>query len=325
MSNYLDSSLDFGSEEPFFSAKMESNLNEGKDIYSIKDIETITGIKAHTIRIWEQRYEFLEPKRTPTNIRYYDDSDLRFLLNISVLNKHGYKISKIASMSIKEINEACLKITEHQNKFAGEINELVDSMMNFNEKEFNRILGLSILKKGLEYSMSKLIFPFLEKCGILWITGVIQPAHEHFVSSLIRQKLFVSIDNLNGEIKPNAKKFLLFIPSGETHDIGLLFANYILRARGHQVIYLGSSLPYEDLYKILSVHKPDFIFSIITSISSNIKIQRFVDTLSIHWPHSQILLTGSQILSKKDLQTPENVVILKSPSHFSDLLDEIDS
>jgi DNA-binding transcriptional MerR regulator len=312
----------FGLEEPFFPSDNLIQTEETKDIYSIKDIENITGVKAHTLRIWEQRYNFLTTKRTPTNIRYFDDADLRKLLNITLLNANGYKISRIASMSDNEIKDKCHAITLHNHAENKEIQSLVDAMMAFDEFEFNKCISNSILKKGIVKTMVDLVFPFLEKCGVLWIVGEIQPAHEHFASNLIRQKLHVGIDNVGGNYLPHAKKFLLFVPTGESHDIGLLFANFMLRAKGHKVIYLGTSLPFEDLSTIFSFHKPDFIFSIITALNSKIKIQHFVDTLSEKFPNTQLLLSGNQIISKKDLIVPSNVKILYNPFDFEALIEE---
>jgi MerR family transcriptional regulator, light-induced transcriptional regulator len=306
---------------------VEQVLTKGKDAvrdkYFIKDLESITGIKAHTLRIWEQRYKIIVPKRTETNIRYYDDDDLRFILNISVLNKQGYKISKIAEMPRQELLNLCQKLAAKDQDKNQLIQELVMAMIAFDEKEFNKIIAVYILKHGLEQTIIKLIFPFLEQCGVLWIVGTIQPAHEHFISNLIRQKLFVSIDNLTGIESKNMHKFLLFVPLGEEHDIGILFANYLLRSKGHKVIYLGSSLPFEELYSIFKVHKPDFIFSTVTSINSNVKIQYFVDTLSAGFPQSQILLSGSQILGKTDLKIPSNVKLIRNPKEFIDFLEKL--
>jgi MerR family transcriptional regulator, light-induced transcriptional regulator len=309
----------YGEDVSFFAGNNSFLNDTNKEIYSIKDIEYITGIKAHTIRIWEQRYHLLIPKRSETNIRYYDDADLRFLLNVSLLNNNGIKISHIADMSKEEISQKCNELAHASHEVNG-LDTLTDTMMAFDEKGFKTVLSQHVMEHGMEDTMSKLIFPFLERCGILWITGKVQPAHEHFVSNLIRQKLHVAIENHEHIISENQKKFLLFIPSGETHDIGLLFASYMLRSRGQKVIYLGSSLPYEDLRSIMKTHRPDFLFSTITAISSKINIQHFVDTLSKEWQDTTILLSGNQILNKRDLEVPANVQLVFSPSHFSDIL-----
>lgn len=294
-----------------------------RDKFFIKDIENITGIKAHTIRIWEQRYSIITPKRTDTQIRYYDEEDLRFILNVSILNSNGYKISRIAKMSKEDVQRKCQAITEVNSKYDQQIQSLVAAMLAFDEKEFNKILAINILKLGLEETMIHIVFSFMEQVGILWLAGTIHPAHEHFISSLIRQRLFVSIDNLNGNVKENSKKFLLFVPTGESHDLGLLFANYLLRSRGHHVIYLGSSLPFEDLYKIFTLHKPDYIFSTITSLNSNVSIQGFINNMAKHWPETTILLTGAQVVKRKNLRLYPNIQIIDNPDNFLNFLKKL--
>lgn len=289
----------------------------------IKDLENITGIKAHTIRIWEQRYGIFTPHRTDTGIRYYDEEQLRLILNISILNNNGYKISKIAEMSLEEIREKCQQLSENKSKYDGQIQALVSTMMLFDEKEFNKILSINILKLGLEDTMMQIVFPFLEQIGLLWLSGSIHPAHEHFISNLIRQRLFVAIDGLNVSLNSDSKKFLVFVPTGESHDLSILFSNYVLRSRGHEVIYLGAQTPYEDLYKIFDLRKPDFILSIITSLNSNVSIQTFINNLGKNWKETQVLLSGSQIVSKRELKIHDNIRVIANPGELIQFLNEI--
>ncbi len=302
---------------------MKSGKKDFRNKLFIKDLENITGIKAHTIRIWEQRYKIFEPHRTDTGIRYYDEEQLRLILNISILNNNGYKISKIAEMSLEEIREKCQQLSENKSKYDGQIQALVSTMMLFDEKEFNKILSINILKLGLEDTMIQIVFPFMEQVGLLWLSGSIHPAHEHFISNLIRQRLFVAIDNLTVSISSDSRKFLVFVPSGESHDLSILFSNYVLRSRGHEVIYLGSQLPFEDLYKIFEERKPDFMFSIITSLNSNVSIQSFINNLGKYWKDTQVLLSGTQIVNKKELKMPDNVRVLASPPELIAFLNEI--
>jgi DNA-binding transcriptional MerR regulator/methylmalonyl-CoA mutase cobalamin-binding subunit len=302
---------------------VKSGKKDFRNKLFIKDLENITGIKAHTIRIWEQRYKIFEPHRTDTGIRYYDEEQLRLILNISILNNNGYKISKIAEMSLEEIREKCQQLSENKSKYDGQIQALVSTMMMFDEKEFNKILSINILKLGLEDTMMQIVFPFMEQVGLLWLSGSIHPAHEHFISNLIRQRLFVAIDNLTISTSSESRKFLVFVPTGESHDLSILFSNYVLRSRGHEVIYLGSQTPFEDLYKIFEVRKPDFVFSIITSLNSNVSVQTFINNLGKHWKDTQILLSGSQIVNKKELKMPENIRVLSSPSELITFLNEI--
>ncbi|MBI1221261.1 MAG: MerR family transcriptional regulator [Bacteroidetes bacterium] len=290
--------------------------------FSIKDLETITGIKAHTIRIWEQRYGLIQPQRTDTNIRTYSDEDLRFILNVSILNKHGMKISEIVKMDKESIRLKVLSLSEKDSAHSAQIKALISSMFSLDEVEFNRILANLILRMGLEEAMIQIIFPFLNEIGILWMTGSIHPAHEHFISNLIRQKLFVAIDGQTGLHSPSGKKFLLFLPEGEPHEIGLLFANYMLRARGHEVIYLGQNLPFTDLQSVLNVYEPEYIFTILTSGLSESEVQDLVDTLSTTWPEAVIFVSGYLVLNHPHLKLPNNVISVRE---VRDLRERIDA
>lgn len=302
---------------------MKKGKSEFKNKLFIKDIENISGIKAHTIRIWEQRYNFVTPHRTDTGIRYYDEDQLRLILNISILNSNGYKISKIAEMSIAEIHSKCMQFTEKSTEFDIQIQSMINSMMLFDEKEFNKIVSISILKIGIEDTMLQMVFPFMDRVGLMWLAGSIHPAHEHFISNLIRQCLHVAIDSLHYNFNPEAKKFLVFVPIGESHDISILFANYILRVRGHEVIYLGTQTPFEDLYTIFDVRKPDYIFSILTAVNNSVTIQAFINNLARYWKKTEIILSGKQVVGKVDLKIPENFHILNSPKDLFVFLDEI--
>lgn len=171
--------------------------------------------------------------------------------------------------------------------------------------------------------MIEIIFPFLSHVGVLWSAGSIHPAHEHFITNLIRQRLYVSIDNLSAHPIVGSVKFLLFIPSGEPHDLGLLFANYILRARGFDVIYLGTGLPIEDLNNIFKLHNPEFIFTSLTSLNSDLPTQIYINAISKSWPENKIYITGPQVNKRKDLKIPDNVVKVADPAHFIELLDGV--
>ncbi|MFN4082607.1 MAG: MerR family transcriptional regulator [Bacteroidia bacterium] len=290
--------------------------------FSIKDIEIITGIKGHTLRIWEQRYGILKPKRTETNIRYYDDEDLKTLLNISLLNNSGYKISEIAKLKKEEINNLVLNSSSQKNLYDVQIKTLISSMLCFDESAFHRMLTTCVLQHGLEHCMIHIVFPFLNEVGILWQVGSIHPSHEHFVTNLIKQKLYVAIDGQIGKENPNSKTFLLFLPENEQHSIGLLFANYILRNRGHKVLYLGQQVPLSDLANAFINFSPDFIFSVLTAAQDNSFKQKLVIFLTSNWPKSQIVLTGSQVLNC-DLDFGSNIMILKKTSEFIIFVDSL--
>jgi len=293
-----------------------------RDKYFIKDIENITGIKSYTLRIWEQRYGILTPKRTETNIRYYEEDDLKYMLNVSILNNNGVKISKIARMTRDEVQRQTLQVNETNSKYDAQIQALVSTMMSFDEREFNKILSINILKLGMEETMTKIIFPFMEHIGLLWLGGSIHPAHEHFITNLIRQRLYVAIDQLSVNFQTPSKKYLLFVPSGEPHDLSLLFANYLLRARAQQVIYLGTSTPLEDLSSIFKLHMPDFIFCSLTASNASMPTQVFIHALSKSWPNTKIILTGYQVLKRKDIILPPNVMSVANPDEFVDFVEK---
>ncbi len=292
-----------------------------RDKYFIKDIENITGIKAYTLRIWEQRYGMLVPKRTDTNIRYYEEDDLKYMMNIAILNANGYKISRIAKMSREEVQRRTLVISESNSSYQQQIQALASAMLDFDEREFNKILSINILKLGMEETTTHIIFPFLAQVGILWLSGSIHIAHEHFISSLIKQRMFVAIDQLNVPVSPVCKKFLLFLPNGENHELSLLFASFILRSRGHKVIYLGTSTPIDDLNKIFKIHNPDVIFCAITNSNQMMPVQVYMNTLSRSFPNTDVLLTGNQVIKRRDLKIPSNVKIIGSPDDFLVYLD----
>ena len=180
-------------------------------IYSINDLEKLSGIKAHTLRIWEQRYGIIAPQRTPTNIRYYTDVQLRRLLNISLLNKHGYKISRIANMSDNEINSSVAQISARDSTIETHIDTLAMAMIEMDESKFEQIVGASILDIGFEHTMLYVIFPFLDKINLLYLAGSIKPAQEHFITGLIRQKIIVAIEHIPLRAQDAAPKFLIFL------------------------------------------------------------------------------------------------------------------
>ncbi|RCR71122.1 MerR family transcriptional regulator [Larkinella punicea] len=279
--------------------------------YSIKDLEQLSGIKAHTLRIWEQRYNIISPKRTDTNIRTYDDLDLKLVLNISLLKDHGFKISEISKMSLSEMTSEVMTISDRKLNYPDQIHALTISMIDLDEDRFEKIISTNILQFGFENTMIYIIYPFLSRIGTLWVTGSIGPAQEHFMSNLIRQKIIVAIDGQVNKQRPASKKYLLFLPEGELHEIGLLFANYVIRARNNKVVYLGQSLPFRELEFAYNLHKPDYIFASITSSPSNHEVQPFVDKLANAFPDAHLLFTGYQVVGQ-DIRTPSNTTIVNN-------------
>ncbi|PSL04281.1 MerR family transcriptional regulator [Cecembia rubra] len=289
--------------------------------YSIKDLEQLSGIKAHTLRIWEQRYNLLSPKRTETNIRYYDDNDLKLILNVALLNDNGYKISKIAKMAMDEMREEVVKLTERSLTHDDQIHALTICMIEMDEERFDKVLSTNILKIGFDQTMMNIIYPFMSKIGVLWQTGAINPAQEHFISNLVRQKLIVAID---GQVsKSNGKKFILFLPEGELHEISILFAAFLIKNQGHKVIYLGQNTPSDDLLAVYKLHRPEYIVTVITTSPSAEYVQEYIEALSERFSDTKIIVSGYQIVGQ-DLKLPNNVFAMHYIRQLKDYLREIE-
>ena len=233
--------------------------------YSMAQVETLTGINAHTLRIWERRYDFLTPMRTNTNIRYYSDEQLRKLLNISILNRNGYKISRLASMPDIEIYDLVTQILsrpEEQND--EEISGLILCMLEMNEHEFDKIFQRRVMRSGLLTTVTGLIYPFLNQVGVLWGTSKVMPAQEHFISNLIRQKIVAAIDSIP-LASTNAPAIVLFLLDGEDHEIGLLLAAFIAKDLGWRVYYLGQNVPAENIKNVVAITKPKLMMSMFVA------------------------------------------------------------
>jgi len=290
-------------------------------VYTIKDLENLTGVKAHTIRIWEQRYSFLKPNRTDTNIRYYGNDELKSILNITLLNKFGFKISHIDKMSTDEINEKLICLSNQQALQERTINELIKMMVDFNVEAFEEILDNSISSKGIERTINQIIFPFMEKVGILWLANQIVPAQEHIITTLIRQKLIVGIEFARPTFVFN-KTVLLFLPENEFHELGILFTNFLLKSKGIKTIYLGANVPIEDIEMVIKYKKPDYIYSHLTIFSNPVSFERFLIQLSKKTNHVPIVISG-RITQSYDKKLPQKVSLKKSLAETIEFINKI--
>ena len=290
--------------------------------YSIKELENLSGIKAHTIRIWEKRYGIIKPARTDTNIRCYCDNDLKSLLNIAILNRYGMRISDISKLSDSDITEKVINASSDSSNAENNIENLVVAMVEMDEYKFDRILSRYIMHEGFENLVIRVIFPFFEKIGLLWQTGSINPAHEHFVSNLFRQKLMVAIDNIVVTESQTAKKLLLFLPEAEYHELALLFYNYLIKKSGRLVYYLGSSVPFEDVVETSKMVNPDFLFTSLTSSLNKNEVIEYLNNLSQTFPFQKIFVTGLQI-KENFTELPSNVLKVSSPLDFVETLKNL--
>lgn len=290
-------------------------------VFTIKDIENLSGIKAHTIRIWEQRYSFLKPQRTDTNIRYYSNEELKTILTIALLNKYGYKISHIDKMSPETMAQNALLLTDAEARDEIVINELLHLMISYNIGEFEHQLNEHIAHAGLERSILKIIFPFLEKVGILWVTNHVNPAQEHLVSNIIRQKLIAGIDQL--AMKPRSVvSVCLFLPEGEFHEISLLLVQYLLRRQGIRTIYLGAHTPLKELNAVVEHYTPDYLYTHLTSVPKGGGAEKFIQTLHKTFGNISTIISGKVARNKK-FKFPPGVVYKQTVAEVREFIDQL--
>ncbi|HEX4888082.1 MAG TPA: MerR family transcriptional regulator [Luteibaculaceae bacterium] len=292
--------------------------------FSIKDIESLTGIKSHTIRVWEQRYGLVQPKRSETNIRFYDDDDLRQFLTINILYQSGIKISKIADMPEVERQRLVYEITTGQANIDIQLQGLLEAMLELNEGAFNRIFLNAFEEMGMEHTMERLILPFLGHIGMLWQVGTIDPAYEHFVSCMVRHRLIAAIDRLELGAIQSPSRFLLFLPENEPHELGLLLAHYMIRSRGHHSIYLGANLPHRSLGSAVEAYRPTHIFCSATSKHLENDPVEVMTDLKKQFPAVHILFTGPRFLEHQ--QPPDGrITFIHAISQFRLYLEELAS
>ncbi|MDA9555025.1 MerR family transcriptional regulator [Pelobium sp.] len=290
--------------------------------FSISDIENLTGIKAHTIRVWEQRYNFFTTKRTETNIRYYDDADLCMFLNIATLNENGYKISKISKMDADEINKLVKTLKEDHYNINVQVQMLSNAMLKMDDGEFNEILNDCIDDLGMETAMADIIFPFLRKVGFMWQVGTINPAHEHFATHKIEQKIISETYRQKKSSKHQGKRYLLFLPPNETHEVGLLFAQYLLKANGHQTLYLGQNLPFESIAEVNSYYEPDFAISVLTIAHAELNVESIIKKLRENLANTPLILAGNQI-SHSAITEEKNLLLVKNIGEFTQIIEKL--
>ncbi|HKI87833.1 MAG TPA: MerR family transcriptional regulator, partial [Draconibacterium sp.] len=281
-------------------------------------LEVLSGIKAHTIRIWEKRYDLLNPQRTETNIRFYTDDDLRKILNVSLLVRHGFKISKVARWSDEKIREAILDLTHSGSSESDYVDQLLMYMINFDDAGFTRVTNEVIDKMGMEEAISKVFFKLFVGIGTFWQVGSIFPAQEHFVTNIFRQKLIVEIDKL---VMSNEKRatILFYLPENEYHELSLLFYSYLAQKYGYHVIYLGQTVPFDDLKKIGTQIQIDYIFSAFIHSVEKEELENYLNELKKLFSHQKIFVTGGQI-QHYNPQLPRIVKVIKDYHDFKKYL-----
>jgi DNA-binding transcriptional MerR regulator len=289
--------------------------------YTIRDLEQLSGIKAHTLRIWEQRYHLLKPARSYTNIRYYTGEELKKVLNIALLNRYGYKISHIDRMQDAEINERILSLNQVEARQEKILHDLIKFMVDLDMQAFEEAIDQQIRARGIEKAIHQCIFPFLQKIGILWQTNHIQPGQEHLVSNIIRQKLIVGIENAD-PFRKSEKSVVMFLPEAEYHELGLLFMHYIFKSRGLKVWYLGAGTPVSDLVYLRNQKNPDLIYCHLSTGGGNFNLEKYLNLLTPQLSNTPLIISGylAQGYRKK---TEPSVKLVKSMAEMMDFVAEL--
>lgn len=283
--------------------------------YTIRELENLSGIKAHTIRIWEKRFGLIAPQRTSTNIRTYCDTELKKLLNISILNRNGVKISKIARMSTDEVVQLVNRYSIDVTNSESQIESLTVAMIDLDEYRFEQVLSRAIIQFGFEEAVIRVLYPFFVRIGVMWQTGSIIPAQEHFISNLVRQKFFAAIDGLITAEKEFSRRFLFFLPEGEMHEISLLFLCYLAKKRGHRTLYLGQSVPLNDIADVARKTQVDYLVTAAITTFGGQDRAAMIAGLAARFTDKIIYLYGSpNMLQPREI--PGNVVLISTPPQF---------
>ncbi|KAA1243478.1 MerR family transcriptional regulator [Aquimarina sp. RZ0] len=285
-------------------------MNNIKQNFSIKDLENLCGVKAHTIRIWEKRYNLLSPDRTETNIRTYNLQSLQRLLNVTYLVNSGYKISRVSKLNSEEINEYVRRIVSDNSVKNQAINSFKISMLNYDLELFLGTYEQLLEKRTFRQIFTDIFIPFLTEIGLLWQTDTISPSHEHFITNLIKQKLLINIEKLQfSKSSKKEKAFVLYLPENEIHELGLLYINYEILLKGYKAIYLGPSIPLDSLPNMLTFHENITFVSYFTVKPEKDRISEYIkefNEIVCRKRKSQFWILGKQVLDLPDSNTNSN-------------------
>ena len=288
-------------------------MNSTKHVFSIKDLENLSGVKAHTIRIWEKRYNLLKPKRSKTNIRHYDLNNLQKLLNISFLNSNGFKISKIAALDETELAPKSRELAFMGKNDSQAIVAFKLAMLNFDQILFYNTYNSLLEEKSFRTIFYEVFIPLLFDLGMLWQTNTISPSHEHFLTVHIKQKILVHIERLQStDPRPSTKTVVLFLPENETHDLGLLFINYEILSLGYHTIFLGENIPLNNLKYINKLYDDIIYISYFTIKPSDNEIHNYLKIFSEEYlsvNKNSAKLIGHRIRNLNPENVPKNIML----------------
>ena len=283
--------------------------------FAISDLEQLSGVKAHTIRMWEQRYGLLKPERTATNIRQYSDDDLRRLLNVTTLCGQGRRISEVARLTDAEISAAVLATSDDAHDYHRQVNGLLAAMLSFDEPRLDQLLRGAARRLGFEQMMLRVAYPLLQRIGLMWLAGTVDLAQEHLLAHLLRQKILAATDALP-PVPATARRWALFLPADELHELALLFMNFLLRARGQHTLYLGQNLPNVGLAEVGTGYRPDTVVTVLTSQPERGRVAEFAAELQALFPGARLVLYGP-LARQEGLVLPPNCA---TPQLMTDFL-----
>ena len=291
-------------------------------VYSITDIEKLTGIRAHTLRAWEQRYDLIVARRSENNVRYYLEEDLRELYNVALLNHHGHRISRIAAMTPAERAAEVAALSSLNISADTRLDALALSTLEMDPEKFGLIVDMNIEQRGFEETMMEVIYPLLDKLGVLYFTGSITAVQESFVGSLIRQKILAATDRLPPRAPDNLPSFTLFLPEDERQELSMLFLQYLLKSRGFRVLYLGGDVSPSDLGDACRIARTDYLFTILSSTYVARPVEQLVQETLKHCPESQLLVSGYQV-NLHDLGHIERVLPMQGLKEVIQFVDDL--
>lgn len=264
-------------------------------VYTINDIASITGIKPHTLRTWEKRYGLEISRRSPANVRYYLDEDLKRIINISILNKGGMKISKIAELSWSEIRKLATEKSDVHHSHETILDSLSLSLINLDQDNFDRIITIHEEQGDFTDVLRELIFPLFEKMNSMYLTGTIKPMHESFFNYMIKGKILSQIDRLRQNVDNRAPEFMLFQPQRSNEELGAMLLNYYLVEASKSVLNLGSHIEPTDVIQAYEIQPTPYIVGLFNAELSEKDIERYIQQILQHCPNSTLILSGFDI------------------------------
>lgn len=293
--------------------------------FTISQLAQFSGVKAHTIRMWEQRHHALQPHRTEGNTRFYDNQQLRRLLNMVSLQECGRKISELSSMSDQELFDLVKQekpsTASNSADMSFHISQLLAAGMSYDSLHFEKVLAHCLLRYGMKKTYTAVVYPMLTRIGLLWATNELPPAQEHFISNLLRQKLYTAIDSLP-PASVNAPNWLLFLPENEFHEIGLLMTDYLLRLEGGRSLYLGPNVPLASVASAVEDWRPEQLLFFMVHRDSPENIEPYLQNLQQLFPDTGLVMACDPELVQQ-VNSPASIRLLHSIPELEQLMDKI--